>query len=461
MADLLYDGLTRSDGEAGVIGAVAASWTISDDQLVWTFALDPDARFADGSSITPADVKASLERVARRGDASLSGLRLSVIDGYAEFVNKTASDVRGIVGSGSTVQFRLRSPYGALAALLADPSMGIVHAKDVASGFSGPPIASGEFAVVARDAESLSLRRAKGSAALADGFEVRLFAEAAGAYGAFARGELDLVPVRDTALDEATAIVAEHGGAIVANPGHVRVDYAFNVASPALRDVRIRQAVLRAVDRDALRREFFPGALGISAVLGLGPDSMGANTCGTSCAYDQAAARALVKAVYPTGVVPTVHVDHFVDADGREAKLAARVASSLVAVGIPAEVRAHSLEEFRALVASGRAELFRYGGVASFPSADALLAPFESAGADNVFSLIDMPLDAALAAARRAGDDATARSAYAAAEERVFAMAAIVPIAQLQTQVMAGASVRGLVLRANGSLDTTTIHLAG
>ena len=72
VTDLLFDGLTGYDPARGaVVGRLAISWGVSSDGLTWHFELDPDAVFADGSSVTPADVKASIERVAALGDTSL------------------------------------------------------------------------------------------------------------------------------------------------------------------------------------------------------------------------------------------------------------------------------------------------------------------------------------------------------------------------------------------------------
>ena len=72
--DLLHDGLTRLDDEGQPQPALAASWRSNDTLTAWRFTLDPDAAFADGTAITAADVIASLEHVAKGGDASLAAL---------------------------------------------------------------------------------------------------------------------------------------------------------------------------------------------------------------------------------------------------------------------------------------------------------------------------------------------------------------------------------------------------
>ncbi|MDQ1043122.1 ABC transporter substrate-binding protein [Streptomyces sp. V4I2] len=59
-----YDGLvTYKSGTSEIIPQLADSWTVSDDQLTYTFKLKPDVTFHDG---TPADAEAWLKSFKRR-----------------------------------------------------------------------------------------------------------------------------------------------------------------------------------------------------------------------------------------------------------------------------------------------------------------------------------------------------------------------------------------------------------
>ncbi len=68
----------------------------------WTFTIDPQARFADGSTVTPADIIASLTAVARTGNSTLAGARLDVIEGYADLVTGKTSKLSGLVAGDGT-----------------------------------------------------------------------------------------------------------------------------------------------------------------------------------------------------------------------------------------------------------------------------------------------------------------------------------------------------------------------
>jgi len=62
--EFAYEGLVRyRPGSAEIIGALAASWTLSEDQLTYTFTLEPDVKFHDGSA---ADAQAWVKSFERR-----------------------------------------------------------------------------------------------------------------------------------------------------------------------------------------------------------------------------------------------------------------------------------------------------------------------------------------------------------------------------------------------------------
>ena len=120
-ADLLFDGLTvMAPGASAAEPALAASWATTDGGRTWRFAIDPAARFGDGSTVTAADVEFSLERLARRGPTSLAAARLDAVTGYADFVAGTVADLAGIrAPDAATVEIALDRPMASL------PSSGI------------------------------------------------------------------------------------------------------------------------------------------------------------------------------------------------------------------------------------------------------------------------------------------------------------------------------------------------
>ena len=58
----IFEGLVAQDRGARIVPKLAESWTISPDNLVYTFKLRPGVKFHDGTDFTSADVKFSFER---------------------------------------------------------------------------------------------------------------------------------------------------------------------------------------------------------------------------------------------------------------------------------------------------------------------------------------------------------------------------------------------------------------
>jgi peptide/nickel transport system substrate-binding protein len=65
----LYEGLVRLDENGQVLPLLASSWSISDDGLTYTFKLQPGVRFHDGTRFDSSIVKFSLDR-ARAPDST-------------------------------------------------------------------------------------------------------------------------------------------------------------------------------------------------------------------------------------------------------------------------------------------------------------------------------------------------------------------------------------------------------
>jgi len=63
VVDQLYEGLLELDAELQVQPALAESWSVSDDGLIYAFRLRSNARFHNGKRVTAADVAASFDRL--------------------------------------------------------------------------------------------------------------------------------------------------------------------------------------------------------------------------------------------------------------------------------------------------------------------------------------------------------------------------------------------------------------
>lgn len=114
---LMYDQLVRvsPDGN-GIEPALATEWKVSDDGKTYTFTLRKGVKFHDGSPMTAADVKFSLDR-ARGKESSWSWIYTGI-----DSVEATADDV---------VTIKTKTPYAPLLSSLALFSSSIVSEKAV------------------------------------------------------------------------------------------------------------------------------------------------------------------------------------------------------------------------------------------------------------------------------------------------------------------------------------------
>jgi peptide/nickel transport system substrate-binding protein len=107
---MLFDRFVRLDPTSyAPIAGLAASWTI--DNLTFTFTLQPNAKFSDGSDVTADDVAFAIKgHLAKSTGSSRQGL-YAFIEGAQEYTDGTAQDVSGIkVVNPKTLQIALAKP---------------------------------------------------------------------------------------------------------------------------------------------------------------------------------------------------------------------------------------------------------------------------------------------------------------------------------------------------------------
>ena len=83
IVSLVFDSLITNDAEGNPIPWLATHWESSDDNLVYTLFLDERATFSDGSPVTTADVAFSLyDSIAHPDYAGPRGYRITNIESY-------------------------------------------------------------------------------------------------------------------------------------------------------------------------------------------------------------------------------------------------------------------------------------------------------------------------------------------------------------------------------------------
>ena len=462
VADQLFDSLAAYDPTTlEPVPSLASSWTASDDQLHWDFTLRAGAIFSDGSPVTAADVKATLDRIARKGSGSSVSDLLELVTGYeAVAVDGTATELAGVVAtSASVVRIDLDAPWSVLPSALANPAFGVLPKAVVDAGGELPaePVTSGPFVVSTSADDVLSLSPAKGVSAKSKRLDFRLFDDKAAAYDAMVAGRVDWSEVPPDRIEEA----AKRFGRSRFKPYVAELFYAFNLRDARFADVRVREAIVRAVDRAAILRDVYDGSVRPTDSLVVeGLAGHQAEACAGKCGFDVERSKALLAEVAAAGgTLPELEID-FED-DVTQTAVATAIQKDLAAVGITATLRPKPLAEYQQFAVSGSQQLFRLGWIAPYPSPDAVLVPlFSSTSPNNLTGFASGTVDEALRAARSTADAAQRVEHYRAAEKEILAALPIIPIGQFEIQSVASERVRGLTVTSAGSFDGRSVWVA-
>ena len=461
VSDQLFDSLTRLDPSTlEAAPSLAERWAASPDQRVWDFTLRPGARFSNERPITAADVKYTLERIARPGSGSPAADQLQLVSGYDPFRKGTAPALAGVsVPAPNVVRIAVDQPWAVLPTVLTSPLFGVVaresaEAPAPAPSITDAPVTSGPFRIAHQRGATLSLVPAPGTKTSLAGVNVVRFDVVTVAYEAFRNGDLDFTRVPG---DEVTDAARRYGrGAF--RPYLVELFYGFNMKSPKFADARFREAIVRGVNRRALVTAIYQGTVRpidstvIEGVLGYQEEAC------PRCTYDPATARALLAQAFKGAPPPPISLDY--EDDVTESAIAKAIQASLGEVGITVVPRPRAARDHDAFILSGEGEVFRTGWLADYPSADAILPPlFASESPDNLTGFANPGVDAQLRAARAEANPARRLDLYKQADRTVMDQLPVLPIAQFNLHSVVSKRVEGLRLDSYGSFEATAVRV--
>ncbi|MFN7950360.1 MAG: ABC transporter substrate-binding protein [bacterium] len=246
--DLVCEGLVRLAGDGSPRPALAASWDVTEDRN-YVFHLASGVTFSDGSPLSAADVKATLEAVLDPAFASPHRAALARI--------------RSIdTPDPATVAIRLDEPY---APLLTALSVGILPAAKVAdhtqkyargATCTGPyqvrSFAAGDRVVVEANPHF------RGAAPAIERIELKILTDEATRALELRKGSVQFL-LNGVAPDRIADLEGDPALAIVRTASANTTYLGFNLTDPLLSDVRVRRAIAQAIDRDGIIRSLLGG----------------------------------------------------------------------------------------------------------------------------------------------------------------------------------------------------------
>lgn len=255
----VYEPLIEYDDNFNLLPGLAESWSLSPDGLTWTFELRQDVHFSNGEAFTSATVLFNVERSQAK-----SGQPSQFLGGI--FYDEIYRDPEVIAVDDYTVTFTYDEPYPNLPFAIANHySVQWWEGQfDENYNFTDLPIGSGPFLLVdwQRD-QYATLQRNENywrEKPVLENINVRIYPNENSRLSALKAGEVD-------ALGELGAVLPQQAGElegdenfrVAAYPAACNTYLLFNGTAEPFDDVRVRQALSLAIDRDALVNDLLYG----------------------------------------------------------------------------------------------------------------------------------------------------------------------------------------------------------
>lgn len=422
----IHDGLVQFDPETlQVVPAVAASWTVSENGLEYTFNLRKDVFFHNGRQVTALDVKRSFERVLDPATKSGRTFVLDPIKGAQAFMNRESDSVQGIeVLADDIVKLTLNEPFAPFLAQLCMEAASIIPVEECRDDvtFSARSVGCGPFRFVSwkHDVEIVleSFPEYYGGKPFIDRLRYRIIQSVPTAFEEYKAGGLDMLDQIPTGQIQA---VRKRYPADVKIWPYLSIYYiGMNLTRPPFQDnVKLRQAMNYAIDRDKICKAVKEGlAYPVAGVLppgipGYDPDRRG-------YPYDpQKARRLMAEAGYPEGQgLPELVLWH--NRDPRHRLIGQCIQYYLGKIGVRIRLKNVEWAAYIEAVDEAEPDMFRMGWVADYPDADnflyTLLNSNQFGSAGNYARFRHPEFDALTARAKRISDPEERINCYRRAE---------------------------------------------
>ena len=438
----VFEGLMKPTSTGDLTPAVAESYTVSEDRLTYTFTLREGVKFHNGDEVTAEDVVYSISRCADTTDGT------PLVEAFSVIQSVEAVDAR-------TVAITIAEPsnefisYMTTAILPADYDQ-----QDTA------PVGTGPFKFVSRAAQdNIVLEKFDeywGTPAYLDKVTFKIMENADSLVMSLQSGAIDLCSHLTSTQ------VAQLGGDFYVAEGTMNLVQALylNNAEKPFDDVRVRQALCYAVDKQAIIDLAFDGygsPIGSSMYPAFGKYFDDSLTNYYTKDVEKAKAL-LAEAGYPGGFDMTITVPSNYKPHMDTAEV---LVQQLAQIGVNAAIEPIEWESWVSDVYVGRQFQSTVVGVdASNMTARALLERFTSDYAKNFINYNNADYDALFQQALTTYDDAGQTAIYKAMEKNLTENAANVYIQDLADLVAVRQGLEGVTFYPIYVLDLSTVRYA-
>lgn len=236
----VYEGLVELDQSGEIQPLLAKGWDVSEDRKTYTFQLQEGVTFSNGSAFTAENVKFSFERVQNDWVTTLKS-KMDIIESIE-------------VISDSEVAVTLSQPSNIFLFNLATP-VGAIFTPDGVDDLANTPVGTGPYAVKSwTPNESIVLETREDYWGTAPGVEevtLKYFADATATTNALQTGDVDAI-ANLQAPELLAAFEADEAFTVLEGTSSGEVSLSINNQAEPFDDVRVRQAVHYALDKQAI-----------------------------------------------------------------------------------------------------------------------------------------------------------------------------------------------------------------
>lgn len=280
---LIYERLINMDSEMQLVPGLAEKWEVSDDGKTITFTLRKDVKFHNGRELTSEDVKYSFERILNPDTGS-------TVASYFASVNAIETPDE------NTVVFKLNTPDAAFLTNTTASSASIVpkEVEDLVTEAvgTGPFIMeemkSGQYVTLKKNPDHANADSIK-----YDSIRFNIMKDESQRTAAIRSGKVDIAAV---SADTATLLEKDKN---VEVKSYQSMEYSYlgiNVAKEPFNDVKVRQAISYAVDRQEIIDSVWKGEASLTGPISPALDQWAIDvTKEPSYTTDQEEAKRLLK----------------------------------------------------------------------------------------------------------------------------------------------------------------------
>ncbi|KKO54856.1 ABC transporter substrate-binding protein [Paenibacillus sp. DMB20] len=456
----IYNTLVMHDKDLVVQPGLAESWKAVDD-VTWEFKLRQGVKFTDGSAFNAEAVKANIDRLL---DPKVASPRASLVDMVKEV--KVIDEF--------TVQIVTAYPFSPLLAHLAHPGVSIVSPEGIKKDYekvkagekagaylAQNPAGSGTFKLdnwnPGQEVKLVKNDDHWGDKAKIDSVTFKVVSEDGTRIAELETGYAHIVePVSPSSISRVEGL----DGTYLNRQASLSLSYiGFNMEKKPFNDVRVRQALSMAINKDEVISGVYEGT-GIPAVGPLAPDVFGYDASVKPIENNLDKAKELMK---EAGLEKGFSTTIWTNDNPERIKIAEYVQSKLKELNVDVKIEVLEWGAYLAQTAEGKHDMFILGWSTVTADSDyGLYLLFHSANAGepgNRTFTKDPELDKLLDEGRKESDPEKRKAIYKKAQEKLVELAPMLYIHHQEYLEGVSDKVKGYWRHPNGIMQLHGVSL--